>query len=323
MKAGFAQGEYDVAVNLNHSDLPTLTDQVKCTGPATPAGCNMIVEDTFTYENHSIQNKMLAKKFGEAEVATIKQALVLATNKKEITERALGGTVDPAGSNNQSPLFWYHKDEPPTDYDPDKAAKLLEDAGWAVGSDGFRAKNGVTLALDYCTTQRPYRVDTLGLVAAQMAKIGIKVNAKPVPAQPDLFGGWDAVSADTPCNLIHGNYDVAMFAWVAPFDPISSYNVYTCGGIPEDNPTHSGQNNTRTCDPELDKAWNTVKGTVDLGQIRDAMWAIQDFYASHTIEIPLFFWKNVYLVNPKLHNGTGNPTTEEILWNIDDQWLEG
>lgn len=326
MKAGFLQNEYDIGVNLNHSDLPSLTQETKCNGQTngTPTGCNLVVTDTFTYENHSIQNRSLAKKFGQADVDTIKQALNLATDKKEITTRALGGTVDPQGPNNISPLFWYYKDEGTwPGAQPDKAASLLDAAGWAVGADGFRSKNGVQLALDYCTTQRPYRVDTLGLVAAQMAKIGIKVNAKPVPANPDLFGGWDAVAADTPCNLIHGNYDVAMFAWVAPFDPLGSYNVYTCGGIPEDNPTHSGQNNTRTCDPALDAAWNQVKGNVDLAKVRDGMWAVQDFYTSHVIEIPLFYWKNAYLVNPKLHNIVGNLTTSEVFGNLDDIWSEG
>lgn len=323
MKAGFDAAEYDVGVDLNHSDLPTLADKTKCTGPNTPAGCNLIVEDTFTYEQHSIQNRSLAKKFGEADVATIKKALALATDKKEITDRALGGTVDPLGANNVSPLFWYYKDEGPwTPADPAQAASLLDAAGWAVGSDGIRAKNGVKLELQYCTTTRAYRVDTLGLVAAQLAKIGIKVDANPVPANPDLFGGWDAVAADTPCNLIHGNYDVAQFAWVSPFDPLSSYNVYTSGGIPEDNATHSGQNNTRTSIPELDAAWNAVKGNVDLGKIRDAMWAVQDIYTSNVIEIPLFDWKNVYLVNPKFHNVQSNPTTEEVFWNIDDWWSE-
>ena len=310
MIAGYHAGESDLAMNLNHGDLPKLSAENK-----------VLTEDTFTYEQHSINNKSLAAKFGQADVLPIKQALALATDKKEITTRALGGTVEPMGTNNISPFAWYFKQEPDSKYDPDAAKKLLTDAGWALGSDGFLAKNGKTLELTYCTSTRPYRVETLNLVAAQMAKIGIKVDPTPVPAQPNLFGEWDAVAADTPCNLIHGNYDVADFAWVAPLDPTGSYNVYHSSGIPDD-PPHNGQNNTRTSIPALDKAWDEVVGNIDLVKIRDAMFTVQDIYSSNVIEIPLFYWKNVYLVNPKLHNVVGNPTTATVLWNIEDFWRE-
>jgi peptide/nickel transport system substrate-binding protein len=310
MIAGYDAGESDLAMNLNHADLPKLEGKNK-----------VLKEDTFTYEQFSINNKTLAEKFGQADVLPIKQALALATDKQEITTKALGGTVDPMGTNNISPFAWYFKQEPDSKYDPDAAKKLLTDAGWALGSDGFLAKNGKTLELLYCTSTRPYRVDTLNLVAAQLAKIGIKVDPTPVPAQPNLFGEWDAVAADTPCNLIHGNYDVADFAWVAPLDPTGSYNVYHSSGIP-DNPPHNGQNNTRTSIPELDKAWDDVIGNIDPVKIRDAMFTVQDIYSSNVIEIPLFYWKNVYLVNPKLHNVVGNPTTATVLWNIEDFWRE-
>lgn len=310
MIAGYDQGESDLAMNLNHADLPKLEGKNK-----------VLKEDTFTYEQFSINNKTLAEKFGEADVLPIKQALALATDKKEITTKALGGTVDPMGTNNISPFAWYFKQEPDSKYDPDAAKKLLTDAGWALGSDGFLAKGGKTLELTYCTSTRPYRVDTLNLVAAQLAKIGIKVDPTPVPAQPNLFGEWDAVADDTPCNLIHGNYDVADFAWVAPLDPTGSYNVYHSSGIP-DAPPHNGQNNTRTNIPELDKAWDEVIANIDPVKIRDAMFTVQDVYSSNVIEIPLFYWKNVYLVNPKLHNVTGNPTTATVLWNIEDFWRE-
>jgi peptide/nickel transport system substrate-binding protein len=310
MIAGYNQGESDLAMNLNHGDIPKLTGMEK-----------VLQEDTFTYEQHSINNKTLTEKFGAADVLPIKKALALATDKQEITTKALGGTVQPMGTNNISPFAWYFKEEPASTYDPVAAEKLLTDAGWAIGPSGFLEKGGKVLELLYCTSTRPYRIDTLNLVAAQMARIGIKVNPTPVPAQPNLFGEWDAVADDTPCNLIHGNYDVAMFAWVAPLDPTGSYNVYHTRGIPDD-PPHSGQNNTRTSIPALDAAWDAVIANIDPSKIREAMWVVQDVYSSNVIEIPLFYWKNVYLVNPKLHNVTGNPTTATVVWNIEDIWRE-
>ena len=312
MKAGFDAGEYDLGMDMNHSDIPSLQGKN-----------NVLVKDGTTYEQLSINNKTLTAKFGAADLATIKQAIALAINKKDITDRVLGGTVAPI-SNPVSPLYWFYTQVPDQTYDPAKANALLEAAGWVKGADGIRAKNGVKLSLDFCTTTRPYRVDSLSVYASNMKDIGVEAKtAAPYGGvnSAQIFGGWDAEAADSPCNLIHGTYDVAMFAWVSPLDPIGSYNVYTCAGIPDAAP-HSGQNNTRTCDPAVDAIWNTVKGSVDFAKIGAAMADWQRYYNQNVVEVPLFLWKDVYLVNPKLQNITGNPTTSGVLWNVQDWWLQ-
>ena len=311
MKAGFDAGEYDLAMDLNHSDIPSL------------AGKNTLIKDGTTYEQLSINNKTLTAKFGAAEVYTIKEALALAINKTDITGRVLGGTVDPI-SNPVSPQYWFHSTVPDQPFDPAKANAILDAAGWVKGADGIRTKDGKKLSLDFCTTTRPYRVDSLAVFASNLKDIGIEANtAAPVgPVKStQLFGGWDAEAADTPCNLIHGTYDVSMFAWVSPLDPLGSYNVYHSSGIPDAAP-HSGQNNTRTNDPVVDKIWDTVKGTVDFSKVGAAMADWQNYYNKNVVEIPLFLWKDVYLTNPKLQNVTGNPTTSGVLWNVQDWWLQ-
>jgi peptide/nickel transport system substrate-binding protein len=312
MKAGFDAGEYDLGMDMNMSDIPSLQGKN-----------NVLAKDGTTYEQLSLNNATLTKKFGAADLSTIKQAIALGINKSDITGRVLGGTVDPA-ANNISPLYWYHVDVPANAFDPAKANSLLDAAGWVAGADGIRAKNGVKLALNFCTTTRAYRADSLSVYASNMKAIGIQANiSAPYGAvkSTQLFGGWDAEAADTPCNLIHGTYDVGMFAWVSPLDPLGSYNVYTCAGIPDTAP-HNGQNDTRTCDPAVDAIWNAVKGNVDFAKVGDAMAQWQQYYNKNVVEIPLFLWKDVYLVNPKLQNVTGNPTTSGVLWNVQDWWLQ-
>jgi len=311
MIAGFAQGEYDVAMNLNHSDIPKLKgiDRV-------------LTEDTFTYEQLSFNNKRLLEKTGSIEdVLAVKTAVGLALDKKQITGQILGGTVEPIGTNNISTFAWFYKQEPDSKYDPEAAKALLDKAGWVPGADGVREKGGKKLIFDFCTTLRPYRIDSLTAYAAQLAPIGIKVNPMPVGADI-LFGTWNGagIQADTPCNLIHGNFDAAQYAFVSPLDPLGGYNVYTCQGIPDAAP-HNGQNSNRLCDPELDAAWNKVKNSVDFSVVRDAMYTVQDIYSKLAPEYPLFYWKNAYLVNPKLHNVVGNPTVSTVLWNVEDWWL--
>jgi len=308
MLQGFKAGEYDVAQDLNDADIPSLVgiDQNQ-----------QVIHDSLTYELNSFNNKSLQTKFG-ADYKTIVAAIKLATDRQAIAAGPLGGNVSVA-NNFISPLAWYYKNEGgSTAADPTAATKLLTDAGWVKGSDGVLAKGAVKLELQYCTTTRQVRQDTLKLVASQLQAVGIKADVSAVSAT-DLFGGWDATKADTKCNLVHGNFDVAEFAYVSPLDPLGSYNVYTTQGIP-DNAPHNGQNTTRISLPALDKAYNDVKGSVDPTVVKAAMAAIQDIYVSsqNTYELPLYNRKDVWLVKPRIHNFTGNPTTSAGTWNIGD-----
>lgn len=60
-------------------------------------------------------------------------------------------------------------------YNPDKAEKLLDEAGWKKGADGFRSKDGKTLELTLHST--PYLATSKAideLISQQLAKIGWK-----------------------------------------------------------------------------------------------------------------------------------------------------
>jgi peptide/nickel transport system substrate-binding protein len=311
MIAGYKANEYDLGQDLNDADIPALAsiDQTQ-----------VVAHDSLTYEVHVFNNARLKTTFG-TDATTIIKAIKLATDRKAIAAGPLAGNVT-VSNNFVSPLTWYNKSiGGSTDADPTTAATLLANAGWTKGADGYLAKAGKTLALDYCTTTRQVRQDTLKLVASQLQKIGIKVNVNAKPSS-DVFGDWNGTKADTLCNIIHGNFDVAEFAYVSPLDPLGGYNVYHSSGIPDLAP-HNGQNVTRTSLPALDAAYDTVKSSVDFVKVRDAMFAIQDIYGSdqNTYELPLYFRKDVWLVNPKLHNFTGNPSTSQAEWNIGDWWV--
>jgi peptide/nickel transport system substrate-binding protein len=311
MIAGFQAGEYDLGQDLNDADLPSLAslplDQV-------------IAHTSLTYELNAFNSASITNKFG-SDFPTIVKAIKLATDRQAIANGPLAGTVS-VSNNFVSPLTWYYKDiDGSTTADPATAKTLLANAGWTAGPDGFLTKGGKTLELNYCTTTRQVREDTLKLIASQLAAIGIKVDVNARPAS-DVFGAWNDVTPDDLCNIIHGNFDVAEFAYVSPLDPLGGYNVYHSSGIPDAAP-HNGQNITRTNLPALDQAYDTVKSSVDFAKVRDAMFTIQDIYGSdqNTYELPLYNRKDVWLINTKLQNFTGNPTTSAGEWNIGDWWL--
>jgi peptide/nickel transport system substrate-binding protein len=278
----------------------------------------MVIHDSLLYELNQFNSKQLTAEYG-SDASTIINAVKLATDREAIAKGPLGGNVK-VTNNFISPLTWYYKEEGgSTAADPTKAASLLAAAGWTKGADGYLAKGGKTLNLQYCTTTAAYRGDTLKLISSQLKAIGIKTN---VTQTKNIFAGWNEVPATTPCNLVHGTFDVAEFAYQSPLDPLGGYLVYNSVGIPDAAP-HNGQNTARISLPALDAAYNTVKSSVDFSKVKDAMFGIQDIYVSsaNTYELPLYLKKDVWLVNPKLHNFTGNPTTSAAEWNIGDWWI--
>ena len=119
------------------------------------------------------------------------------------------------------------------------------------------------------------------------------------------------------------NFDAVMHGFTSSQDPTSPYLVYSSKGNPDVAP-HQGGNETRISIPEMDSAWETIVHTLDTQKIKDAYATIQDIYSSdqNTFELPFFNHVNVWLLNPKLHNMVGNPTTSEADWNTEDWWIE-
>lgn len=84
-------------------------------------------------------------------------------------------------------------------YDPDAAAELLDEAGWVVGSDGIRVKDGAKLTMKFIydsSAGEPYDAAAELLVQA-WTKLGVDATAAgstPTALSPIIFesGEWDA-----------------------------------------------------------------------------------------------------------------------------------
>jgi peptide/nickel transport system substrate-binding protein len=62
-------------------------------------------------------------------------------------------------------------------YDAKKAASLLDEAGWKLGSDGVREKDGEKLTLTFNEAlPQPRSKEVVTLIQEQLGKLGITVN---------------------------------------------------------------------------------------------------------------------------------------------------
>lgn len=82
----------------------------------------------------------------------VRQALYYGMDKKSIIEQIYYNLPTQAESFMPNQAAFINKDLPKHEFDPARAKKILDDAGWAPGSDGIRAKDGVRLEVVNSTT---------------------------------------------------------------------------------------------------------------------------------------------------------------------------
>ena len=71
----------------------------------------------------------------------VRRAVNIGIDRDEMIDHVLNGYGSPAYSVCDK-MPWYNESAK-TEYDPEKAAELLEEAGWKAGADGIREKDGV------------------------------------------------------------------------------------------------------------------------------------------------------------------------------------
>lgn len=327
MIAGFAAGEVDFATDLQDSDIPKLEQQgLKDNIAAAPALLYEFLRPNWAAgpgnadtnvggcsRNPAVQDRGTGCPMSDP---AMRQAVAYAIDKNEINTKLLGGAAQVANTNI-APQAWYFSDQTPATFDPAKANQILDQAGWVKGADGIRSKNGLRAKIELCTTTRQVRLDTEALVASWLKDVGIESVVNGV-SPSDIFVEYNDGTKDTPCALSHNNFDLAEHAFSSSLDPNSSYSTYY-STLTEPK----GGNDASVKDADLDKALDTVKGSVDFAVIKDAMATFQKIYVDKTVEIPLYYRKNVDLVSSKLGNYFQNPTSAGPTWNAVDWYVKG
>ena len=139
----------------------------------------------------------------------VRRAINIAINRDEMIENVLNGYGSPAYSVCDK-MPWYNSSAK-TEYNPEQAAALLEEAGWVPGTDGIREKDGKRAEM---TLMYPASDSVRQALAAdtsnQLKKIGIDVKTEGV--------GWDEA-------YDRAQSEPLMWGWGA-HTPMELYNIY-------------------------------------------------------------------------------------------------
>ncbi|MDB4895609.1 MAG: extracellular solute-binding protein family 5 [Firmicutes bacterium] len=110
----------------------------------------------------------------------VRQAIQQAINKQEVVDGGFYGLATEAKSPVAPGLPGAPADAAQTSYkyDPAKAGQLLDEAGWKMGANGIREKDGKPLKLELWYSKGANIEVVIPMLQAQLKKVGIQIDLK-------------------------------------------------------------------------------------------------------------------------------------------------
>ena len=142
----------------------------------------------------------------------VRQALQHATNKQAISDGIFYGLEQPADTLFAKTVPYCDIDLEPYAYDVEQAQSMLDEAGWVVGADKIREKDGQKLNIDLLYNSDSVTEKAIAeYLQSEYQKIGISLN---------IHGEEEQSYRD---NMKAGNFDMVFnICWGTPYDPQSS-----------------------------------------------------------------------------------------------------
>lgn len=109
----------------------------------------------------------------------VRKALAHLVDRESVIEQYLGGEAKLINAPISPSKFYYNKSLNPVKFNPALSAKLLDESGWQISSDGIRSKviDGklVPLSLSLLTTGKPLGQAIANLLRDECGKLGITI----------------------------------------------------------------------------------------------------------------------------------------------------
>ncbi|MEG3438734.1 peptide ABC transporter substrate-binding protein [Pannus brasiliensis CCIBt3594] len=243
----------------------------------------------------------------------VREALTLAIDRDTIVTQLYGRT------GKTTPNFLVLPEEynsPNTRYEfnPEKASKLLEEAGWKDSNgDGTRDKNGVEMKLVFQTTVNPLRQKTQEIIKQSFQSIGVGVELKTIDAS--IFFSSDPSNNDT-VEKFYADLQMYTTGNNVP-DPKDYLKTVTCNEIPKKSNQWSGNNYARFCDKNYDRLWQSSSKELDPAKRRQQIIEMNDILIKNFIVVPLAHRADVAAISNNLQGFELTPW-DRNTWNIKD-----
>jgi peptide/nickel transport system substrate-binding protein len=210
----------------------------------------------------------------------VRQAMMYALDRQRIIDDLWNGAATVAHTNLGPKFGFYSLNDDPDikryDFNPDRANELLDEAGWVMGDDGVREKDGMKLTFTCTTITGDSARRPIAELAQQfLADVGIDMQLAEAPISSILEG------------LRSGTVDASLFNWTyGSVDPDPSATLRSDGG----------QNWNSFENERMDELIDLGLQTVDPEERQQYYHEIQQIVVE---EVPMLFlqwddWYNVF-----------------------------
>jgi peptide/nickel transport system substrate-binding protein len=217
----------------------------------------------------------------------VRRAIAEAIDWKRINDTVFHG-FDQLAISDIFPGSWAAPALPPYRYDPADAKRLLADAGWKVGPDGFLHKGPLAMHLTiYATTGHQENTESQVLIQSMLHAVGIDVAIRNYP-------GSYLFATDGP--LYSGKYDLEWSIETNGPDPENSGD-WNGAFIPP-----NGANTSWLNDPIVNATSTAAAATFDQAS-RKALYQREEERIRQLVPAVFFSWRTNYTaMNEDLKN---------------------
>ncbi len=235
----------------------------------------------------------------------LRQALHFALDRQLVADIAYQGFAEPAMGTQPVLSVAYAPDRINTiySYDPDRAGQLLDEAGWVLGDDGVRAKDGTRLSFEMIYSEG---VPTYEQQVPYMQQAWRDVGIEMVPTQIPFPTLSDQVSS--------GNYQMCLqgFQWSVDGGQII---MFGCDYTPP-----AGFNRMHYCNPAYDELELAAIVEVDPAARVELLIEASNIVNDEAAVGVMVFRKEVTAIGPRVHNFY--PNGYSTLWSITKTWVD-
>jgi peptide/nickel transport system substrate-binding protein len=245
----------------------------------------------------------------------VRQALNLLVDRASVQEQIYGRTgIATANFLNQPSRFQSKNTK--YEFNVEKAAQVLEAAGWKKGADGIRAKDGKRLKIVYQTSINAPRQKNQAIVKQAAAKAGIDMELKSVTAS--VYFSSDIANPDTYTKFYT---DIQMYTTtMTQPDPELFMNQFTSWEVASKDNKWQGRNITRWRNEEYDKLYRAAEAELDPVKRAALFIRMNDLVIQNVVVIPVVFRPRVAAVSNRMH--VEQSGWDSDFWNLPNWYRE-
>ena len=240
----------------------------------------------------------------------VRQALSLLVDRASVQEQIYGRQGQTTANYLNAPSR-FRSSNMKWEFNVEKAAALLEAAGWKRGGDGIRAKDGKRLKMLYQTSINAPRQKNQQIVKQAAAKAGIELELKSVTAS--VFFSSDPANPDT---YPHFYSDLQMYnnGPNAP-DPQYFMNQFVSWEAASKANKWQGRNITRWRNEEYDRTYTAADSELDSVRRAALFVKMNDLIIQNVVVIPVL-WRNGASASAANLRGMDLSGWESTFWRL-------